>query len=891
MKNPKVRSFWRLLIVLVVLLSACSKPKATPIPADTPVSIEPSKTAIEAPSVVPTVAQQETPTASVSLDIPLSEMPKFASFQLPAVAAAPVPPAIVPAQDLSNVQIPFALSQEQLDLLANNGFVVSPGADKEFFSLYEQSRYDNQPIFVTSDSLLHIYHLLFDKVLRSAEVQSFIPLLSELNQALLAQTDAQYQQLKGGPWEDAALRSVAFVGVGSKLLDPNIQIPDYAVELVQAELDLIEAASGMLQSPIFPGLENGEDYTQYIPRGHYTLSEDLKNYFKSMMWYGRMTFRLQARDPEVGKAETRSAILLVNALLNSQVEGKPAMEAWLDLYNPTAFFVGRSDDLTAMQYQDVMNAVYGEGASVNDLADDTRLDQFIELANQLPPPKILGLVINDTDDETQLTKGLRFMGQRFVPDAYIFRQLMYRNVGTSTDRRGLPKGLDLFAAMGSERAYEILDQMGETKYENYAAQMQKMRSWLSSLNVAEWTETLYNTWLYTFFPLIQVPTENYPAFMRSAAWLDKQLNTSLGSWTELKHDTILYAKQAYAELGGGPPPPPPVPPTNYVEPVPEFYARLLALTQMTRSGLETRGLLSESDADSLMRLEELAGALQTIAEKELRGEPLTEAENERVRYYGGELEHLTMAAADTADTEDPNAPKFLEEEQQVALVADVATDPGADGGPKVLEEGVGRVNQIFAVVPIVSADGSTYLQVARGGVFSQYEFPWPAEDRLTDEKWQTMLENGEAPPLADWMSSFYTEQGENIQLTRAVFNLQQAITNAYWGLGYGAVEDPVLEPFQADFRALLNAKQYIGRQLINTQFRSMDRQSVTQAVATVRETWQDKLYQFSGDYANYDEPPIAERGPFTLDATYTLTFQDGYWQVTNVVYANQPPNW
>ncbi len=34
--------------------------------------------------------------------------------------------------------------------------------------LYEEARYRNVPIFVTSDSLLHTYHLLFDKVLRLA---------------------------------------------------------------------------------------------------------------------------------------------------------------------------------------------------------------------------------------------------------------------------------------------------------------------------------------------------------------------------------------------------------------------------------------------------------------------------------------------------------------------------------------------------------------------------------------------------------------------------------------------------------------------------------------------------------------------------------------------------
>ena len=63
--------------------------------------------------------------------------------------------------------------------------------------------------------------------------------------------------------------------------------------------------------------------------------------------------------------------------------------------------------------------------------------------------------------------------------------------------------------------------------------------------------------------------------MQSTAWQDKQLNTALGSWAELKHDTLLYAKQAYAGIGGcgWPAPPPPVIARNYVEPVPEAFAQ------------------------------------------------------------------------------------------------------------------------------------------------------------------------------------------------------------------------------------------------------------------------------------------------------------------------------
>ncbi|GAI43997.1 unnamed protein product [marine sediment metagenome] len=36
-----------------------------------------------------------------------------------------------------------------------------------------------------------------------------------------------------------------------------------------------------------------EDYSQYVPRGHYTRNEKFKKYFKTMMWYGRIDFKLK----------------------------------------------------------------------------------------------------------------------------------------------------------------------------------------------------------------------------------------------------------------------------------------------------------------------------------------------------------------------------------------------------------------------------------------------------------------------------------------------------------------------------------------------------------------------------------------------------------------------
>ena len=897
--NHRIHVVLALFVILSLLGGSCQlfarsteTPAATVAAATAPAAVEPAQPT----RVSPTLTQAAQAEATAPAEHPgrvVGAVPAFATFQEPEMSKKAVLQPYTVEADLSNVVNPFVLSKAQMERLAKDGIVVSPGNEKEFFTVYEKARYANVPIFVTSDSLLHSYHLLFDKILRTTETQHFIPLLQEMNRALLTQADAQYSQLKGGAWEDAALRSVAFLAVGSRLLDPAAEVPAYAEDLAKQELALVNAAEGLQPSPLFPGLEFGEDYTQYIPRGHYTRSDGLKAYFKSMMWYGRMTFRLKTKDAEVGRAETRAGLLIIQAIQDAQVNGRPAVDAWADLYSPTVFFVGRSDDLTVLQYIPVKEQIFGKNIPVTQVADDSKLDAFIEAASQLPPPRILGIVIQDTDNETEQTKGLRLMGQRFVPDAYIFRQLIYRNVGTQTNRRGLPMGLDLMAAMGSERAYQILESSGQTAYENYPQQMEKARSWLGGLEVSEWTETLYNTWIYTFYPLLDIPGEGYPAFMRSQAWQDKQLNSALGSWSELKHDTILYAKQVYAEMGGGPPAPEPVPPRGYVEPAPQFFARLAALTSMTLEGLDQRGLLTDLDRESLTRLQVLAASFQKIAEKELAGQPLTQEEYDLIRFYGGDLEHLVMAAADT-DNQDALAPRFMDEEPQAAVIADVATDPGADNGVVVLEEGVGRISEIHVVAPVVQDDGSIVLQVAKGGVFSYYEFPWPANDRLTDEKWRQMLDGGQAPALPGWTNSFRVEQGEYADLQLAVFNFQRNITGSFWDVAYADPDqNGPMSVFQNELQALRTNKQYEGRQLVRSQFTSFDLQSDTTAVVTTRETWEDKRY--NGEFPGVDVPAIAHRGPYTITATYTLERAvDGEqvnWKIKSFAYLEPPPAW
>jgi hypothetical protein len=236
----------------------------------------------------------------------------------------------------------------------------------------------------------------------------------------------------------------------------------------------------------------------------------------------------------------------------------------------------------------------------------------------------------------------------------------------------------------------------------------------------------------------------------------------------------------------------------------------------------------------------------------------------------------------------------MEEEPQAAVIADVATDPAPPAS--VLEEAVGRINPIYVVVPIVQDNGSSYLQVAKGGVFSYYEFPWPITDRLTDTKWRTMLDEGRAPQVPEWTDSFLVDQGEYEALTRGVNNYQNSLTSAYW---YQDAENlpgagSVIEMIKTQIRSWLVENRYLSHRLLGSNFRSFDLQPPDKAIVTASETWQDILYAYTGDYPNYDEPAEAQRGPYTLNVTYTLERVDlGYgplWQVIQVVYAEPPPD-
>ena len=222
--------------------------------------------------------------------------------------------------------------------------------------------------------------------------------------------------------------------------------------------------------------------------------------------------------------------------------------------------------------------------------------------------------------------------------------------------------------------------------------------------------------------------------MQTEAWQDKELNTALASWAELRHDTILYAKQSYTPmLSSAPAPPKPL--LGYIEPVPEFYARMLDLTKMTRQGLSQLGALSQEEDNRLANLESVLDRSLRISIKELEGKELTDDDYDFIRDFGNSLEDIICGVE--------------AEGKETTIVADVHTDTNEP--PEVLEEAVGYVD--LTLVAYKVPDGR--IIIGAGPTLSYYEFKQPIDNRLTDEAWKDMLKSGQTPPRPAWTSSFF----------------------------------------------------------------------------------------------------------------------------------------
>ena len=711
-----------------------------PVP---PVALDVPLTApvISSPAVpLPTITPDQSIAVSAFSDWTWNGANDPTQLILPAAYAGDLPALPV---DLNTVHFvaDAGLSDAQLALLAQNGFVVVPGDYMQMDEVYMDGTWlseEGKADFVSTDMLLHVLYIVYENTLKLLEIDQFISLGIQWTAESFQAAYAQYDVLASSPLQESARRAAVFYGVMLRLMDSGNELLREAQPELLAEIEslaaMVEAAEGVAKLPLME--DYNEDFTQYKPRSYYAASADLSAYFRAMMWAGRLTFRTKSQ------ADTITGLFVLKALRDGG-----ALEAWGTMDETLAWLVGPVDDLSPTELLPISEQIFGADLSAEALGDPALLAAYIEALKTLPGPRVNSLPLPvgiDEEDLDEFTRGFRVFGQRFTFDAYIFQSLIYPAVGEFQQSRVLPMGEDVAAVLGSDLAFVETDKAGATDYLHYTDNVARLRGEINGISAEAWSENLYGAWLHALQPLAAPSPALLPPLMQTDAWKYKDMNTLLGSLAELKHATLLYAEQAYGGFGGGGYVPPVVSYT-LVEPNPLVFARVAVIARQLGDGLLQRGFdqpggLISSVLYGSSSLASLSAEMAEIARKEIAGEPVTYDEYYYLQErFASELWQIRTVIEESV----PDAP------DRMALIADVASNPTVE---KIYYMATGDADLIYVV-----ASGPFGLHLTRGAVYSAYLFEDGYDERIDDDQWRTRVASGDLPARPPWVTAYRAE--------------------------------------------------------------------------------------------------------------------------------------
>lgn len=724
-------------LALAACSSAGTPPGADPLPPDR--HLEPGRTVTPSPS-------EDVEAAWQGLQEKLEGVRDLDADGFLALHAVPFEPLgfdPLGAANLAIVQASnLALNEAETQRLAENGFVISERRRfPSFVHGYETIYAEDLPVYLSADSILHAVHRSYDEILKAIEQEALIPelrtMLTEMRAALAA---------GGATALGARARADAdfYAAVALSLLDGAAVAPVAGASAgeIRSFVERAAAASGAEQTEIF-GVARTIDFSQFKPRGHYTDHPDLERYFRASMWLGRIDFRLIETQPDHTAVFHRRQ--LEGALALHALMGPRARQSWERVDRTIEAFVGESDNMRLPEL-DALLADLG----VRDLADlaqisDDRIADAIVAGGYGTQRISSHIMVNGLGDGTMpLSSTFLLLGQRYVVDSHVLSNVVYDRVQGGAQKRMMPDPLDVaFAALGNDHAGLLLED--ELRRWSYAPDLEAMRLLVDEHGPAFWEANLYNLWLASLRALSPGDLSALPSVARTEAWGRRMLNTQLASWAELRHDTILYAKQSYTggatcEF-----------PDAYVDPHPAFYAalgRFAAHGESVVAGLPLGdGWLAQRIVAWFQNLAEVASILEEMAQHQLDGVPLTEEHlafiNRAVRIHWG--------CGDPAGAEGWYADLFFQSSQGPEYdptVADVHTQPTDEAGNMV-----GKVLHVGTAKPrlaVITVDTCVGPRAYAGLVSSYFERITEGFDRLDDPTWAAELKNT-TPPDVRWM--------------------------------------------------------------------------------------------------------------------------------------------
>ena len=488
---------------------------------------------------------------------------------------------------------PLALNTAELRRLGENGFVIS---ERERFRAFADGWLAiykaDLPLYISADALIHAVHRSYDEMLRDLETSILVPRLEALLVGMRANLATRARaSLSSTARADADL----FTAVALSLLRgaPESAVAGGDGAAIANWFDMATAGKGRVSLPVF-GTPRTTDLSQFKPRGHYAVRSSgsgapspegrypigLDRYFRALMWLGRIDARIVGPGHSAAMEVRRRELELACAV--RELMGASEMAEWQALENTMNTFVGERDAMGPVDidrfYRDLGIAGISELASVPDRKILDTLSRQRYGHQRISSDLFFGAQPGETTP-APLPTSFSFTGQRYIVDSQVMSDLVYDRVRGPVPRM-MPSPLDVaYAALDNGQARALLQP--EIERYRYGADLQRAHDAIEARGEPFWESSLYNLWLGALRALSPHGTAaGLPRVATTDAWGRRMLSTQLASWAELRHDTILYAKQSYSAgiMCSFP--------DAYVDPYPAFYARLAKFADLGKALVE-----------------------------------------------------------------------------------------------------------------------------------------------------------------------------------------------------------------------------------------------------------------------------------------------------------------
>ena len=601
-------------------------------------------------------------------------------------------PVSVPLADVVNAWM-YTGSEEEISLFQKNLGLFRPNQYDQMYKLYDSENYycgdydrksPTRPYLVTTDIFWELFGAAYQGIFIVKERDEAMP---DFWKFINAATAYLKNSAKESAWLPVFLTLQDFVE--GKMQNPEVK---YIID----EKDRKSSLTGAL----YP-------FSELKPRGHYTSTPSMQKYFKAFRFF---TTIYKGQDSKIKE---------LNALPDSI---KRYAEKWIAGYSG---FI--SPSRAPMVW------------------DNLKMNVPVYCRYPLTDMTIFPLPWG-FDNEV-------LFSTVYHPDFPLQKQIQ----GPGGPRL-IPSGLDIASSLGNSFADKLL----ESDYKKYPPLRKVIEELKKNFNesTGNCQDNLYCQWINAM--AVQwadtLPSVNEKDGLN--IWQTKRLQTGLATWATLRHATVLVNERTSAECGeGGFEEILMRAPRGYVEPDPQTFGAIAGLfdsaMKYVSKTMMGKGDISESEWDKnkrslyegiISRLKETAEEIrefQVMAEKERRGEPLSNEENLKILYIAGTAEHNFLVFNSLS-----NKNYALSNPDPIGKIADVA---GGEKRLPYLMSAVGNVMEWDQIVPFYGRH-----EIVKGAIYSYYEFI--SEQILNDTDWRKKSANQEFLP---WIKPFITNHNAN----------------------------------------------------------------------------------------------------------------------------------